>query len=197
MPCMGPGLCDEINWADLQAIELLIERRAGAGRQCGQQEESISAEPSGQGTYEGVAVTIGEESMHERQGEAAVNDSRCLEARENSSTWNLEAAADTSDVQALCEDVQELCCTSHQSSESLLTDRSEHCYASAEVSKTCSGRLRMRAGKKPARNRECPCGSKKRYKNCCGPAAAAAERRRANPQASEELPGNALPAISV
>jgi hypothetical protein len=35
------------------------------------------------------------------------------------------------------------------------------------------------ASKAPARNKNCPCGSKRKYKNCCGTAAAAAARRRA------------------
>jgi hypothetical protein len=32
-------------------------------------------------------------------------------------------------------------------------------------------------GKKPARNKGCPCGSGRKWKGCCGAAAAAAERR--------------------
>ena len=34
--------------------------------------------------------------------------------------------------------------------------------------------------KKPARNRPCPCGSGRRYKECCGPVQAAQKRRQAN-----------------
>lgn len=34
------------------------------------------------------------------------------------------------------------------------------------------------ANKRPANNKPCPCGSSKKYKNCCGVAAAASERRR-------------------
>ena len=34
-----------------------------------------------------------------------------------------------------------------------------------------------KSGRKPARNRACPCGSAHRYKDCCGPIQAAVERR--------------------
>ncbi len=34
--------------------------------------------------------------------------------------------------------------------------------------------------KKPARNRPCPCGSGRRYKECCGPVQAAQKRRQTN-----------------
>lgn len=57
-------------------------------------------------------------------------------------------------------------------------------------------RLQVAVGKKPARNRECPCGSKKRYKNCCGPAEAAASRRLAT-GIVEEPAGPSIPAIYV
>ena len=33
------------------------------------------------------------------------------------------------------------------------------------------------ADRKPARNKACPCGSGRRYKDCCGPIQAAIERR--------------------
>lgn len=32
----------------------------------------------------------------------------------------------------------------------------------------------------PSRNKDCPCGSRQKYKNCCGTAAAAASRRQAS-----------------
>ena len=58
--------------------------------------------------------------------------------------------------------------------------------------------LRVAVGKKPARNRECPCGSKKRYKNCCGPADAAAARRLASGIVQEPVAqGMAAPCIYV
>ena len=40
--------------------------------------------------------------------------------------------------------------------------------------------------KKPARNRPCPCNSGRRYKDCCGPKAAAVARRRAAGQMAAE-----------
>ncbi|BDA43257.1 probable deubiquitinase OTUD6B at N-terminal half [Coccomyxa sp. Obi] len=58
------------------------------------------------------------------------------------------------------------------------------------------GGLRIAVGKKPPRNRECPCGSKKRYKNCCGPADAAAARRLASGIVQEPV-AQALAAIYV
>ena len=45
--------------------------------------------------------------------------------------------------------------------------------------------------KKPARNRPCPCGSGRRYKECCGPVQAAQKRRQANGlQPPEQLEGH-------
>ena len=42
--------------------------------------------------------------------------------------------------------------------------------------------------KKPARNRPCPCGSGRRYKECCGPVRAAHKRREANgPEPPEQI----------
>lgn len=60
-----------------------------------------------------------------------------------------------------------------------------------------AGKLQIAVGKKPARNRECPCGSsKKRYKNCCGPADAAAARRLASGILVEPV-AQGMPAIYV
>ncbi len=57
-------------------------------------------------------------------------------------------------------------------------------------------KLQVAVGKKPARNRECPCGSRKRYKNCCGPSDAAAARRQAKGSV-EEPSVQGMPAIYV
>ena len=47
-----------------------------------------------------------------------------------------------------------------------------------------------RPDRKPARNRACPCGKGRRYKDCCGPVQAAVERRAVhgaqNPETSQE-----------
>ena len=47
--------------------------------------------------------------------------------------------------------------------------------------------------KKPARNRPCPCGSGRRYKECCGPVKAAQQRKQSDGmQASEPDEGHGL-----
>ena len=51
--------------------------------------------------------------------------------------------------------------------------------------------------RKPARNRECPCGSGKRYKNCCGPVQAAAARREAGQDLEECTVTHAMTALYV
>lgn len=51
--------------------------------------------------------------------------------------------------------------------------------------------------KKPARNRECPCGSGKRYKNCCGPVQAAAARRVAGQDLEECAVSHTMTALYV
>ncbi|KAI8477500.1 MAG: hypothetical protein J3K34DRAFT_515825 [Monoraphidium minutum] len=52
-------------------------------------------------------------------------------------------------------------------------------------------------GKKPARNKTCPCGSGKKWKGCCGAAAAAAERRQRALQgeAADAAQGGGVPAM--
>ena len=51
--------------------------------------------------------------------------------------------------------------------------------------------------RKPARNRECPCGSGKRYKNCCGPVQAAAARRVADQEHEQCTVSHAMTALYV
>ncbi|EIE22284.1 cysteine proteinase [Coccomyxa subellipsoidea C-169] len=68
--------------------------------------------------------------------------------------------------------------------------------AGPQNAKEKKSKLQVAVGKKPARNRECPCGSRKRYKNCCGPSDAAAARRQAKGSV-EEPSVQGMPAIYV
>lgn len=107
------------------------------------------------------------------------------------------AESSSTNLPALSADFQQLHCRSEDDAQRLEESQSDEAvqgegpvHGDTRVSKN-------KGPKKPARNRECPCGSKKRYKNCCGPASSAAERRRVNKSDKEETPVHAMPAIFV
>ena len=175
----------------MQAIEILIDRLAA---------EPAAAADGAAAPHEGAsaaqedctAPATGEDAgslilSRSRSEEGVPKDARIIAEKQGAGT-SAEArqAAPYNDTGAARSKNGASCmpanrATDETAAQGPLDEANKH---SEQMAVSCSARSVTGKGasaKKPARNRECPCGSRQRYKNCCGPAQAAAARKAAQP----------------